>query len=732
MQRAPFACILIYILSQIAVDGGTYYVSTKYSSKSCSGAYIERVVSFIDTNVCLPYSTGSVKYTESLNVGKTTHTMIEQRYSDTNCVQMSGPATVRTDAGLVNGSKCVADGAASRTISYQSTRPGFALHGIITKNYSTSSSCLDDKSSTYSKFILAGACIPFKNGTFVKYSCDKSSMTSEIFSEFQCRMYVSKAVTKFSSSCTINANERSYNRSRCIFASDPTFPPNRMQPATSSQAFVIRSYHSGSHCSATPVYYKVEPIILNKCLSPASDAAIPVPTLYSCKEGKQKFTVIKTTFANADTTCSNTTTLKSIYMHNFDCEKDEEQQAGPNGGYFVKSDCGPLPPPLANADQLILKEYDTPDCSAIGSTRSMLLGHCYPVYGPKRHGLPAVVEYRRKLVFVADANGKTKVQELRYLMADQHCEGSVTQSSVVEYVNGACQRDSLSPNVFINRVLRVSGLSEMNVPAWFMRPVNAPTFAPTKRPTQEPSFKPTKPTFAPTFKPSRVPISLPTQGPTLVPTWNPTRPTTSPTASPTFAPIDFTFTGTKQTYVVPQGVAHIKVIACGARGTAEYPMNFGGNGGSTLGGYIASIVPVTPGQTLFVYVGGWGYGAEPYYNIPAQNKCCYNGGVQNSGGASDVRTMDGGLDGSLNPASRIVVAGGGGSCGCSGRVALGGGLIAPSGECNRNPYNGGSQTAGGALVGNCPPEFDNAGFWRGGGIQGNGRCNGGGGGAFLL
>lgn len=102
----------------------------------------------------------------------------------------------------------------------------------------------------------------------------------------------------------------------------------------------------------------------------------------------------------------------------------------------------------------------------------------------------------------------------------------------------------------------------------------------------------------------------------------------------------YNFTGTVQTYTVPPGVNLLTIAAFGAQGAG----GAGGNGGQATGD-----LNVTPGQVLYIYVGG-------------QNG--YNGGgngyaavARNGGGASDVRL--GGT--TLN--DRIIVGGGGGGGG---------------------------------------------------------------------
>jgi hypothetical protein len=105
-------------------------------------------------------------------------------------------------------------------------------------------------------------------------------------------------------------------------------------------------------------------------------------------------------------------------------------------------------------------------------------------------------------------------------------------------------------------------------------------------------------------------------------------------------PYFFPFLGSVQTFVVPENINEIDIELYGASGA-----NYDQKGG--LGGYIkVSRHVVTPGQLLYVYIGGLN---------------SYNGGGPGTdyggrvgGGASDVRTKIDDLT------TRILVAGGGG------------------------------------------------------------------------
>ncbi len=188
----------------------------------------------------------------------------------------------------------------------------------------------------------------------------------------------------------------------------------------------------------------------------------------------------------------------------------------------------------------------------------------------------------------------------------------------------------------------------------------------------------------------------------------------SPDAATRFDNADsqtFHYTGKEQQFKVPPGVHKINVEAWGAAG-AESDVA-GGNGGR-----VSATIPVTPGEKLFVFVGGAASGAKGGFNGGAdggisnwypkgcQNDCAGGGG----GGASDIRR-----DGDVLH-DRIFVAGGGGGAG-------GDDCKYDSGSCGSGPVGGGGgrQTGGTGSKG----EFGTGG--GGGGTQSKGGPGGAGG-----
>ena len=102
-------------------------------------------------------------------------------------------------------------------------------------------------------------------------------------------------------------------------------------------------------------------------------------------------------------------------------------------------------------------------------------------------------------------------------------------------------------------------------------------------------------------------------------------------------PAVFTYSGGEQCWVVPAGVTSINVLAIGAPGD--------GAAKAGKGDRVYSAMAVTPGQTLYINVGGAGSGATGGYNgggtsIPAPG---FDGSPYphsrgfGGGGASDVR-----------------------------------------------------------------------------------------------
>ena len=207
----------------------------------------------------------------------------------------------------------------------------------------------------------------------------------------------------------------------------------------------------------------------------------------------------------------------------------------------------------------------------------------------------------------------------------------------------------------------------------------------------------------------------------------------------------FTSTGAEQQFTVPAGVVSLHLTLVGAPGATG--SNVGGTGGAGANGArVTSDLAVSPGDTLFVEVGGAGSTASGGFNGGGSPAIVFNpaGG---GGGATDIRTLARSNGTSL--ASRLIVAGGGGGGGAASAVtsggAGGGGGSAPAGgtvggsTSGATGGNGGG--AGGASTGGtagsggsgtfpAPPGFAGSAGSGGAGSAGFSAGGGGGGGYF--
>ena len=223
--------------------------------------------------------------------------------------------------------------------------------------------------------------------------------------------------------------------------------------------------------------------------------------------------------------------------------------------------------------------------------------------------------------------------------------------------------------------------------------------------------------------------------------------TTAGITTCTFSP-----TGAEDTFLVPDEVSSVHIVATGAPGAAGY---FGGSGGR--GAKVESgDLTVTAGDTLYVNVGGAPTSGGCELGVSCNGG--FNGGGAGhfgggGGGASDVRTVSRVEAGSLS--SRLIVAGGGGggsigtSCGLNNLPGSAGGDAGSDGSdgigCDSTPGGGGgkagSQSAGG--LGGSPggqngslglggdggrradlPNFGSFGGGGGGGLYGGGGGGG--------
>jgi Glycine rich protein len=187
----------------------------------------------------------------------------------------------------------------------------------------------------------------------------------------------------------------------------------------------------------------------------------------------------------------------------------------------------------------------------------------------------------------------------------------------------------------------------------------------------------------------------------------------------------FVYTGAEQTFTVPTRVSSLQVVAVGATGGPGWFDVGGGPGGVTV-----AEVPVTPGETLYVEVGGYGSSAfvccSSSFNGGGAGGADLLGGPGGGGGASDLRRLSRTTPGSES--SRLVVAGGGGGAALNG----GGAASAAGGSCETcaGPGGPGTTSAGGAGgdAGGDDADDGDAGALGTGGDGGRGYDAGGGGG----
>ncbi|HEY6484791.1 MAG TPA: hypothetical protein VIX83_00210 [Candidatus Cybelea sp.] len=174
----------------------------------------------------------------------------------------------------------------------------------------------------------------------------------------------------------------------------------------------------------------------------------------------------------------------------------------------------------------------------------------------------------------------------------------------------------------------------------------------------------------------------------------------------------FRYTGKRERFKVPAGVAQIRVIAIGG--------SSGGSNTVARGGRVSAMIPVHPSEVLVINVGGAGTLKGGGFNggAPGGADQFGRGDAYGGGGASDIR------EGGHALGDRILVAGGAGGqggfddarSGSNGAGGKGGGMTGGTGELGSGGYGyehcpassdgdygyggcggtGGSQTVGGA------------------------------------
>jgi hypothetical protein len=152
----------------------------------------------------------------------------------------------------------------------------------------------------------------------------------------------------------------------------------------------------------------------------------------------------------------------------------------------------------------------------------------------------------------------------------------------------------------------------------------------------------------------------------------------------------FSYTGKKQTFIVPAGVRRLTVVARGAEGEED---GFLGRRCFGFPGRVYAVIRVRPGDKLSILIGG-----RSGFNGGGAGGSGGYGGASGGGGASDVRM------GGDTLKDRIIVAAGGGGAGdrfvsysyCDAFGGDGGGLEGNDGGYAVNGGGGGTQSAGGS------------------------------------
>lgn len=124
----------------------------------------------------------------------------------------------------------------------------------------------------------------------------------------------------------------------------------------------------------------------------------------------------------------------------------------------------------------------------------------------------------------------------------------------------------------------------------------------------------------------------------------------------------FEYTGGEQSFTVPSAVTRVRIDSKGASGGGKCGSCDAGNGG-----LVRATIPVTPGEMLYIFVGGAGGQPTGGFNGGGNGgKGRFEGGY-GGGGASDIRESGDALN------NRVIIAAGGGGSGDPGISGYGGG-----------------------------------------------------------
>jgi hypothetical protein len=199
--------------------------------------------------------------------------------------------------------------------------------------------------------------------------------------------------------------------------------------------------------------------------------------------------------------------------------------------------------------------------------------------------------------------------------------------------------------------------------------------------------------------------------------------------------IQFTYSASDQSWVVPSGITnvYVKMWAAGGGGGHYGGWSFGSHGGG--GGHTRGIIPVTPGETLTIRVPRGGYA-----NSGLSGKAPFGGGGAANDTDNQYAAGGGGYCGIFRSTTPLLIAGAGGGGGsrsgahdmCNG--GAGGGYTGRRGEAGENAPQwcggGGTQTAGGTGGTGTSTSGAAGSYLQGGSTNGNPYGGGGGGGYY--
>jgi len=211
----------------------------------------------------------------------------------------------------------------------------------------------------------------------------------------------------------------------------------------------------------------------------------------------------------------------------------------------------------------------------------------------------------------------------------------------------------------------------------------------------------------------------------------------------------YDYTGTIQDFVVPSSVTEIVAFLWGAGGGAGYDTTLRHNLGGG-GGYIAGIIPVAPGETLKIIVGGGGqgtggsqgtgvggWGGDATYGDGAGGST--GGGIVGAGAGGGRSAVVRDISGTITQLISAGAGGGGGGSTSAAKGGGGGGSYGQDAELHDQLYQG-VGAGPGSQVGGIPgfPQFDGIGphggpsdadYYFPGGAGGGGWAGGSGGGS---